>query len=601
MTENIRYAKCSIASFLSYDKTYDEKNAIKFIKKFLVNETLCVKKTLHLLTYQIRNGKIFIKILGIGKFDLRFHMNFLEKIFSKCVRYGMYPKGGFLLRNLKFKEKIFESLASVLPLTAIVLILSITLMPLASGTMILFLFGAVLLIIGMGFFTLGADISMMPMGEGIGVEMSKAKHPAIPLLLCMVLGMLITIAEPDLQVLAEQVPAIPNMVLILAVAGGVGFFLMVAQLRIFFHVPLAKMLLFFYPLVFILAYFTPPDFVPVSFDSGGVTTGPITVPFIMAMGIGMAALRSDKNSREDSFGLISLCSVGPILSVLLLGIFFEPDSAVHTPVEIPMVGTTRAAAALFLHAIPEYLHEVAVALLPIAGVFLLFQLKTRRYKKHQLTRMIMGFLFTYIGLTIFLCGVNIGFMPAGQIIGAGIATGGRAWLLIPLGMIIGYFIVAAEPAVHVLTKQVEEISNGSVTQKMMTQALSIAVSISVGIAMLRILTGVSLLYFLIPGYAVALILTKFVSPIFTGIAFDSGGVASGPMTATFLLPFAMGACEALGGNIMTDAFGIVAMVAMTPLITIQMMGMVTKWKEKAKRHYIAVQLTQLEDTILYFD
>ncbi|MBQ7757819.1 MAG: DUF1538 domain-containing protein [Anaerotignum sp.] len=494
-----------------------------------------------------------------------------------------------------------ESLASVLPLTAIVLLLSVTLMPLSSGALVLFLFGALLLIVGMGFFTMGADMSMMPMGEGIGMQMSQAKNVGSPLFVCFVLGALITIAEPDLQVLAEQVPAIPNNILIFSVAAGVGLFLMIAQIRIFFHIPLAKMLCVFYPLVFILAFFAPDSFIPVSFDSGGVTTGPVTVPFIMALGIGLATLRSDKNSREDSFGLISLCSIGPILAVMLLGIFYEPDSALYSSTLIPEVETTRDAAMLFAHAIPEYFHEVAVALVPIAGAFFIFQILYKRYKKHQLLRVIFGFIFTYIGLAMFLCGVNVGFMPVGQIIGGGIADSAFKWLLIPIGMVIGYFIVAAEPAVHVLTKQVEEISNGFVTAKMMQTALSVGVCISVGIAMLRILTGISILWFLIPGYAFALILTRYVSPIFTGIAFDSGGVASGPMTATFLLPFAMGACEAVGGNVMTDAFGIVAMVAMTPLITIQMMGFITQMKERAKQHFIAVQLNQLEDDILYFD
>lgn len=513
----------------------------------------------------------------------------------------MWKGGIFLLENIRLKEKIMESLASVLPLTAIVFILSITLLPLSSGALVLFLFGAVMLIIGMGFFTMGADMSMMPMGEGIGMEMSRTKNIGGPLLVCFILGMLITIAEPDLQVLAEQVPAIPNKILILSVAAGVGLFLMIAQIRIFFHIPLAKMLWVFYPLVFLLAFLAPDSFIPVSFDSGGVTTGPVTVPFIMALGIGLATLRSDKKSREDSFGLISLCSIGPILAVLLLGIFYEPDQALYSPTEVPAVETTRDVVLLFAHEIPEYFKEVAVALIPIAAAFALFQILFRRYKRHQLMRVGFGFLFTYIGLAMFLCGVNVGFMPVGQIIGAGIADCGYAWLLIPIGMVIGYFIVAAEPAVHVLTKQVEEISNGFVTAKMMQMALSVGVCISVGIAMLRILTGISVLWFLIPGYVFALVLTRYVSPIFTGIAYDSGGVASGPMTATFLLPFAMGACEALGGNVMTDAFGIVAMVAMTPLITIQMMGFITQMKEKAKRRYIEVQMHQLEDDILYFD
>lgn len=278
----------------------------------------------------------------------------------------MWKGGIFLLENIRLKEKIMESLASVLPLTAIVFILSITLLPLSSGALVLFLFGAVMLIIGMGFFTMGADMSMMPMGEGIGMEMSRTKNIGGPLLVCFILGMLITIAEPDLQVLAEQVPAIPNKILILSVAAGVGLFLMIAQIRIFFHIPLAKMLWVFYPLVFLLAFLAPDSFIPVSFDSGGVTTGPVTVPFIMALGIGLATLRSDKKSREDSFGLISLCSIGPILAVLLLGIFYEPDQALYSPTEVPAVETTRDVALLFTHAIPEYFKEVAVALIPIA-------------------------------------------------------------------------------------------------------------------------------------------------------------------------------------------------------------------------------------------
>ena len=498
-------------------------------------------------------------------------------------------------------EKAREALASVLPITAIVLVLCFTISPIPPDTLLTFLVGAVLLIFGMALFTLGAETAMTPIGERVGAHMTRSRKLWVVITISFLIGVIVTVSEPDLQVLAEQVPAIPNKILILSVAAGVGLFLMIAQIRIFFHIPLAKMLWVFYPLVFLLAFLAPDSFIPVSFDSGGVTTGPVTVPFIMALGIGLATLRSDKKSREDSFGLISLCSIGPILAVLLLGIFYEPDQALYSPTEVPAVETTRDVALLFTHAIPEYFKEVAVALIPIAAAFAMFQILFRRYKRHQLMRVGFGFLFTYIGLAMFLCGVNVGFMPVGQIIGAGIADCGYAWLLIPIGMVIGYFIVAAEPAVHVLTKQVEEISNGFVTAKMMQTALSVGVCISVGIAMLRILTGISVLWFLIPGYVFALVLTRYVSPIFTGIAYDSGGVASGPMTATFLLPFAMGACEALGGNVMTDAFGIVAMVAMTPLITIQMMGFITQMKEKAKRRYIEVQMHQLEDDILYFD
>ncbi len=501
----------------------------------------------------------------------------------------------------QLKEKILESLSSVLPITAIVLLLGIIITPIPSGTLVLFLFGALLLVFGMGLFTLGVDLAMTPMGEGMGIEMSKAKKVRYPVIISFIFGIIVTMAEPDLQVLAEQVPAIPNMVLILSVAVGVGVFMMVAIARIIFKIPLNHLLIFFYVAVFIISFFTPSTFVPVSFDSGGVTTGPVTVPFIMAMGIGLAALRSDKNSQEDSFGLIALCSIGPILAVLVLGIFYRPDSAVYEMTEISDIATTVDAAREFLTALPVYFREVAVSVLPIAALFLLFQLYTKRFKKRQVYKIVGGLIYTFIGLVLFLTGVNVGFMPTGQYLGAAIGAGSKSFLLIPIGMLMGYFIVAAEPAVHVLNKQVEEVSNGSISAVSMKRGLSVGVALSLGIAMLRILTGISVMYFLIPGYFISLLLSFFVPKIYTGIAFDSGGVASGPMTATFLLPFAMGACEALGGNILTDAFGIVAMVAMTPLITIQSLGLASELKKRAAVRHLRNQFEQIEDVVLYFD
>lgn len=499
------------------------------------------------------------------------------------------------------KEKVYESVVSVLPITAIVLLLSISVAPLSLGALVLFLFGALMLVLGMGFFTLGVDMSMIPMGEGIGAKMSKARKIIIPLSVLLILGVLITMAEPDLQVLAEQVPAIPNLVLIVTVAGGVGIFLVVAELRMLLKIPLSYTLVFFYGIIFIMVFFAPDTFIPVSFDSGGVTTGPITVPFIMALGIGMASVRSDKNSSSDSFGLIALCSIGPILSVLILGVFYRPQDAVYTPVELTEYLTTRAAAAEFARALPHYMKEVAVALVPIALMFLVFQLISRRFHRHQIGKIISGLVYTYLGLVLFLTGVNVGFMPAGQFIGAAMASGRHSWLLVPIGILIGYFIVRAEPAVQVLTKQVEEVSNGFISQKSIQYSLSVGVAVSAGIAMLRILTGISILWFLVPGYVISLVMTFFVPQIFTGIAFDSGGVASGPMTATFLLPLAMGACEALGGNILTDAFGVVAMVAVTPLLTIQILGLVGRFKKKAEKRRMQIPLTDLVDGILYFD
>ena len=326
----------------------------------------------------------------------------------------------------------------------------------------------------------------------------------------------------------------------------------------------------------------------------------------MALGVGLAAIRSDKNSNSDSFGLIALCSIGPILSVMLLGIFLPDAGAAYTAVTLAQPETTKDAAQLFWHKIPVFAAEVAVAVLPIIGLFLLFQLFSRRFHRHQLGRMVIGLIYTYIGLVMFLTGVNVGFMPAGQTIGTAIASSGSGkWLLIPIGAVVGYFIVRAEPAVRVLARQVEEISNGLISQRSINLSLSIGIATAVGFSMLRILTGISILWFLVPGYVIALALSFIVPQIFTGIAFDSGGVASGPMATTFLLPLAMGACEALGGNVLTDAFGMVAMVAMTPLMTIQVMGLVGKLRKNAaarsKPARVEFLLDSAENGIIYWD
>lgn len=507
--------------------------------------------------------------------------------------------------NELLMEKIRESLRATLPITAIVLILAVTIAPLTPGTLVLFLFGALLLVVGMGLFTLGVDMSMIPMGDGIGVAISRSRRIGPPLLVCLVLGIVVTVAEPDLQVLAEQLPTVPNLTLILAVALGVGIFLVLSQVRMLLHIPLSYTLVFFYLAVFLLAYFAPGDFIPAAFDSGGVTTGPITVPFIMALGIGMAAIRSDKDSGSDSFGLVAMCSIGPVLSVLLLGILMPEMDAAYTPVSIPVLETTREAALVFARELPDYIAEVALALLPVVAIFGLFQLLFRRFHRRQLGKILVGLLYTYAGLVLFLVGVNVGFMPAGATIGASIAGSPFKWMLVPIGAVVGYFIVRAEPAVQVLARQVEEISGGSITQRSINHALSIGIALSVGLAMVRILTGISLMWFLIPGYAISLGMTFFVPQIFTGVAFDSGGVASGPMTTTFLLPFAMGACEALGGNVLTDAFGIVALVAMTPLCTIQLLGLYDRIREKAAaialEHALREELQELEDGMIYWE
>ena len=494
---------------------------------------------------------------------------------------------------------IKESLSSVLPIALIVLILSVTCVTLQAGVLVLFLFGTIMLILGMSFFTVGSAISMEPLGDGMGKTLNKKNFILIPLLICFVLGFLITVSEPDLQVLAEQVPTIENSILINCVGIGVGLFLAITLIRNKKNIPLRRLLVFFYAAVLILAFFAPKEFIPTAFDSGGVTTGPITVPFIMALGAGLAASKKGKNAGEHSFGLVALCSVGPIMSVLLLSIFFKPE-AVTTPYEVIDVHTTTDAFKQFALALPHFAKEIAIAFVPIVLVFIIYQLITRRYHIHNVLKMSFGFIYTYIGLVLFLTGANVGFMPAGRLIGAELANSEISALLVPIGMLMGYFVVAAEPAVHSLKRQVNEITKGAISQRSVALALSIGVSASVGNAMLRVLTGIPIMPFLITGYGIALVISYFVPSIYTGIAFDSGGVASGPMTSTFMLPFAMGACEAIGGNVMADAFGIVALIAMAPLITIQVLGLVERRTHAIKVKKFHHEISMVKDDIVFF-
>jgi len=480
--------------------------------------------------------------------------------------------------NQTLKLKIMESLSAVLPITAIVLMLSIFLVPLEIGAVVMFFVGAVMLILGMGMFQLGAEMAMSPIGEGIGVGLTKSKSVITVAVISFVMGVLITVAEPDLQVLSNQVPAIPNMVIILTVAVGVGVFLALAVLRIMKKIDLSNLLMILYALLIAFSFFIPKEFLAVAFDSGGVTTGPITVPFIMAMGVGISLIRGDKDAASDSFGLVALSSVGPILAVMLLGCFYTPKEAAYSSSEMITVTTMRDVARAFAIEIPHYIKEVAISLFPIFAMFVIFQLISKRYHRRQRLRIIVGFLYTYIGLVLFLCGVNVGFAPVGTLLGSSLAVSGTKWILVPIGMLIGYFIVKAEPAIQILNRQVQSVTDGAISASAMNRALSIGVAVSVGLAMLRILTGIPIEYILIPGYVMALIMSKFVPKIFVGIAFDSGGVASGPITSTFLLPLCIGTCETLGGNIMTDAFGVVALVALTPLIAIQIMGLCYRFK-----------------------
>ncbi len=481
------------------------------------------------------------------------------------------------------------------PITIIVLILSMVLVPMSTGTIVLFMLGACMLVVGMALFQMGADMAMTPLGKGIGAHMTQSRRVWLLVVLGFAMGAIITIAEPDLLVLAEQVPSVPNRVLIFTVAAGVGIFVALAILRILFGISLSTLLIILYIALIGLSFLIPQDFLAVAFDSGGVTTGPITVPFIMALGVGLAAVRGDRNAADDSFGLVALASVGPILAVMLLGCFFQPTGAVYSGGEVAEVATIRDAVLVFIRQLPRYAQEVLLSLAPIAGVFLLFQLITRRFHHTQLRRIIVGFVYTILGLVLFLCGVNVGFSPVGAQLGGDLAGSVWKWLLVPIGMLIGYYIVKAEPAIQVLNKQVQTVTNGTISSGQMNACLSVGVAVSVGLAMLRVLSGISIYWIVIPGYLIALVLSRLIPPMFVGIAFDSGGVASGPMTTTFLLPLSIGSCQALGGNLMTDAFGVVALVALTPLIAVQIMGLRYKVKMDEIEKVAAVIATDYAD------
>lgn len=502
-------------------------------------------------------------------------------------------------------SKFRESLLSVLPVTAIVLIISFTpLVSLSAAEITAFCLSAVGLIVGMALFNLGADLAMTPMGGHMGTGLTKSKKLTVLLSVCFVMGLLITIAEPDLSVLAEQVKGILPLggsagkwLLIITVGVGVGLFLLVSVVKIIFHKDLSTFLMFFYLMLFalcaVLAEKGKNTLIPLSFDSGGVTTGPITVPFIMALGVGISATIGGRGANENSFGLIALCSVGPIIAVMALSLSSKGDLGAF---DVGQYAIERVLGAQLGLLILEKIKEVALALGLIVAFFLLLQITVLKLPKQKLIQIAIGIGYTFIGLIIFLVAVEVGFKPVGFKLGGQISAHSNA-LLVAAGFILGLVVVLAEPAVHVLNKQVETITNGGVKKIEMMIALSVAVGISIGLSMLRAIYKFSILYYLIPGYLISLGLSFFVPKIYTAIAFDSGGVASGPLTSSFILPLAVGACSAISGaeSVYSFAFGVVAMVAMTPLITIQLLGFKAVMSSKVRAKITMMRILSADD------
>lgn len=511
--------------------------------------------------------------------------------------------------------KLKEAIYSVLPITVLVIIFHFVLIHLSNYELTAFLIGFVFLVFGISLFSLGADISMIPMGEKIGSKLMTKKKLGLLLFSSFLIGFLITIAEPDLMVLAEKFPSLNSWVLIIIVGVGVGLFLMISTWRVVHKFHLKWILIIGYIAIFGLAigmHFIDESFVPIAFDSGGVTTGPMTVPFILAFGLGIAGQmrKSGKEDSDDSFGAVAVCSMGPIISVLILRmvLFFINQN--------PSMGTVDSSSSaldswaslgnLLGNSILTELKEVGIPILLLALLFLLYQGVLLRIDKKSLARIFIGLLVTYVGLVLFLSGAKFGFMNVGEKFGKAVGTTNFSWILIPVGVLIGVFVVLAEPSVHVLTKQVEGITNGSVSGRKLLLFLALGVGASIALAMMKNLWNISLWYFIVPGYLISLVLIFFVPEFFTAIAFDSGGVASGPLTSTFILPLSMGLCSVLyaenSSALLVNSFGTVALVAMAPLITIQLFGFSYQLKKNklAKAMKTLVSDGERDDEIITF-
>ncbi|MBQ3659782.1 MAG: DUF1538 domain-containing protein [Bacteroidales bacterium] len=516
-------------------------------------------------------------------------------------------KSGSIFSELSkaLRDKLKEALTSVLPVSILVLLLSLTpWVDISAKELGVFAIAAVLLIVGIGFFNVGADMAMTPMGQHVGEGLTQSRRLGVLLIVSFLMGVVITIAEPDLAVLAGQVKAVISpTALLLSVGLGVGLFLLLGVLKIIFHADLTSILLFFYMILFCLASLLLSSgrgsFLPLSFDSGGVTTGPITVPFIMALGVGIALSVGGRNASENSFGLIALCSVGPIAAVLLLSISASGDLAYAIPDYSMENILSEGVWDLFRDNLWDVLRSLGLVFL----FFVVLQFTVLKLPISKIIKIIIGIVYTLIGLVVFLSAVAMAFMPIGYKIGLQMAEY-SPWLLIALAFVIGMVVVLAEPAVHVLNGQVEEITGGEVSKRQMMLALSIGVGISIGLSVLRVYFGFSLLYYLVPGYLISLGLSFFVPKLYTAIAFDSGGVASGPLTSSFILPLVIGACATMQGEsaVMDFAFGVVAMVAMTPLITIQTLGFKSVLSVR-QRESAAIRriLAAADDQIIYFE
>ena len=482
----------------------------------------------------------------------------------------------------KFKE---VSLA-VSPVIVLVVFLSFTLAPVSSVLLFQFLLGALAIIIGLSILLFGIELGIMPFGDHMGKSFVKSNKIWFVVVIGFLLGFFVNIAEPDLQVLASQVASvmggyIPMFAILIVVSVGTGIMLALGILRIAKSIPLNAVLAISYGLILILALFSSSDMLAIGFDASGATTGALTVPLVLAVSLGVAAMKRDsKSSEEDSFGLVGIMSIGAIFGVLILNLFVKTHDITGF-LEIHNVDTSSFLGP-FIAQLPKIAFESLIALLPIVALLIIFQRASFRLHRKSFIKMLRGFFYTYIGFVVFMVGVDAGFMNVGNIIGHSLAAYDNKIILVGFGFLLGMVVILTEPAVYVLTRQIEDVTSGYIKRKTVLLSLSIGVAFAVGLSMLRIaVPGIQLWHYLLPGYIIAIGLTWLVPRIFVGIAFDSGGVASGPMTATFVLAFAQGASSATEhSDLLMDSFGVIAMVAMTPLIALQLLGLLYKLKSR---------------------
>ncbi len=476
----------------------------------------------------------------------------------------------------------------MLPITAIVLLLHFFVTPLPALVLARFLAGAVLVMVGLTLFLVGVDLGVTPLGEHIGTSISKPNRVWIIVVVGLLVGFFVSIAEPDLQILAAQVEAVTaaeigKLPILVVVSVGIASLMVLGLLRIVYNFSLSLTLLIGYGIMLALSPFVPSSFLAISFDASGATTGALTVPFIMALAVGVSSMKKHAMaSEEDSFGLLGVTSMGAILGVLGMGLLSKIGELQGV---LPESTLSDGVLGAFWGILPTIAVESIVALAPLLVIMALFQVVSFKFPWKKLRRLVAGMIYTFLGLTVFLVGVNAGFMGLGSELGVRLAQTGHTALPVIVGFVLGLVTILAEPAVHVLTRQIEDVTAGYVRRSVVLGALSLGVGAAVALSIVRILVpSIQLWHYLLPGFGLSILMSFFVPKLFVGIAFDSGGVASGPMCATFILAFAQGVAEAVpGADVLNDAFGMIALVAMTPIITLQTLGLLVQLKARRKR------------------